>query len=74
MNGQMMYNEYIEFTNNMVGPYTKENTPEIFLDLRGMVAYARANNKTVPELSDKELEPFVLNASVSELRKAKIKI
>jgi len=74
MNGQMMYKEYIESTNNMVGPYTKENIPKTSLDLRGMVAYAKANNKTVPELSDKELEPFVLNASVSELRKAKIKI
>ena len=30
MNGQTMYKEYIESTNNMVGPYTKENIPKMF--------------------------------------------
>ncbi len=74
MNGQMRDSLYFKTLQNMCGPYTKSNIPQISLDLRGMVSLAKKLGKTVPELTDDEIKPFVLNASVSELKNSKIKL
>lgn len=74
MNGRMKYNEYIDSLQHMSGPYTKSTIPPISLDLRGMVSFAKSIGKTVPELSDDELSPFVLNATVQDLKQVKISV
>ena len=73
MSGQTRYEQYLESLENMCGPYTKDDIPDIQLDIRGIVAYAKANGKAASALSDEELAPFILNASVEELRAARLK-
>lgn len=49
-------------------PYRIDEIPVINIDYRGLVAYARSKNKTVPELSDTEKEQFMLGSSMTEVR------
>ena len=39
MNGQTRYEQYLESLENMCGPYTKDDIPDIQLDIRGIGAY-----------------------------------
>ena len=74
MNGQTKkYNNYLNFIQTMCGPYTKGEIPQIAIDLRGLARYARSKGVNVSELSDSELQPFVLNATIQEMREAAIK-
>lgn len=72
MNGKTSYNQYMDSLKHMCGPYTKDDIPKIQLDLKGIVEFAKAHNKPASELTDDELAPFVLNATVEELRAAKL--
>ncbi len=72
MNGKTSYSQYMNSLQHMCGPYTKNDIPKIQLDLRGIATFARAHNKPASELTDDELAPFVLNATVAELRAAKL--
>lgn len=56
----MNYDKYNESLKNTPGPINS-NDPifSIKIDTKGLLAYAKSVGKTVPELSDKEKEPFV---------------
>ena len=58
MNGQTKYDNYIESLEGMCGPYSKSDIPDVQMDLRGMVAYAKQVGKTVPELTEKRNRTF----------------
>lgn len=73
MNGLMKNNKYLESLKHMDGPYTKSNIPNIEIDLRGLVAFANKMGKTVPELTDSEIEPFILNATMQDVRRVQLK-
>ncbi len=73
MNGhQMKYDNYIKSLDNLCGPYSLGEIPNVKIDYKGMVKYAHFVNKTVPELTDDELAPFVLNMSVKEMKAKKL--
>ncbi len=74
MNGQIKYDNYIESLEGMCGPYSKSDIPDVQMDLRGMVDYAKQVGKNVPELTEKEIEPFLLNMSFDEFQNKKITI
>ncbi len=74
MNGQKKYDNYIESLEGMCGPYSKSDIPEVQMDLRGMVAYAKQVGKTVPALPEKPIAPFLLNLSFDESQPKKITI
>lgn len=50
-------------------PYMANEIPTINIDYRGLIAYAKSKNKTVPELSDAEKNPFIFDSSMQEIRK-----
>jgi len=51
------------------GPYGINEIPVINVDYRGLITYARSKNKTVPELSDKEKEKFIINSDMDDVRR-----
>ena len=50
-------------------PYMAKEIPTVIIDYRGLIAYAKSKNKTVPELSDAEKNPFISDSSMQEIRK-----
>lgn len=51
------------------GPYMVSEIPAVKIDYRGLIAYAKSINKTVPELSDAEKNQFISDSSMQEIRK-----
>lgn len=49
-------------------PYKIDEIPKIDIDYKGLIDYAHANKKTVPELSDAEKERFIMGSSMKEVR------
>ena len=75
MNGQMNWRErYQKSLSSMHGPYKPSDIPNVSLDLRGMCKYAKENGKNIVDLNDDELQPFVLNCTVKEMRERSISI
>lgn len=50
-------------------PYMAKEIPAVIIDYRGLIAYAKSKNKTVPELSDAEKNPFISDSSMQEIKK-----
>ena len=50
-------------------PYMLNEIPTVKIDYRGLIAYAKSINKTVPELSDAEKNRFIFGSSMQEIRK-----
>lgn len=73
MNGQKKrYDAYLRSVNTMYGPYMRSDIPDIRMDLRGLTAYAKSVGKRVPDLTDEEVAPFVLGATMEELKEQSI--
>ena len=73
MNGLMTrHDEYIESLQNMSGPYSPSEIPKIKMNLRELVKYAKSVNKKVPELSDEEVNRFIQNATMEDVRRVRI--
>ncbi len=68
MNGQM------KNYSPMYGPYKRSEIPDIAIDLRGLVSYAKSKGVSVPELSDSEKQQFVLNATMDDLKRVTIRV
>lgn len=51
------------------GPYMVSEIPEVKIDYRGLITYAKSINKTVPELSEAEKNQFISDSSIQEIRK-----
>lgn len=49
--------------------YMINEIPAVKIDYRGLIAYAKSMNKTVPELSDTEKNQFISDSSMQEIRK-----
>lgn len=58
MNGQMK--RYRESLTRTSEPILLSQCPQIKLDLRGMMKYAKSNRKKVMELTEDEKKPFIL--------------
>ena len=50
-------------------PYMVSEIPAVKIDYRGLIAYAKSINKTVPELSDAEKNRFISDSSIQDIRK-----
>ena len=50
-------------------PYMLNEIPTVKIDYRGLIAYAKSINKTIPELSDTEKNQFISDSSMQEIRK-----
>ena len=61
MNGQMKVSE--------PRPYKVNEIPQVDIDYRGLVSYARSIGKKVPELSDEEKNRFIFSSSMQEIRR-----
>lgn len=73
MNGLMKNSKYLESLQHMDGPYTKSNIPNIEIDLRGLTELAKKKKKTVTELDDSEIEPYLLNSTMKEVKQLQLK-
>lgn len=56
-------------TEEDAGPIPIELIPDIKMDLRGLVKYANSVGKTVPDLSDDEVNPFIRDSTMEDVRK-----
>lgn len=75
MNGQMTRHEsYLQSLKNLCGPYKTSEIPNVKMNLRGLVKYAKSKNKQVPELSDEEINQFIIDSSMEEVRRIRIKV
>ncbi len=70
MSGQMkLYN-----TGILAGPYFKSDIPDIRIDYRGLIAFAKKKGCIVCDLTDEEKNCFIYDADMSVVRKYAIKI
>ena len=70
VNKEMHYNSDIQ----MCGPYTADLIPQIKIDYRGLVKFAKSVGKTVADLSDSEKNRFIIGATMEDVKREMIKL
>ncbi|MCR5768196.1 MAG: hypothetical protein K6G45_06880 [Lachnospiraceae bacterium] len=70
----MKHDTYSETVQKMCGPYKPADIPKVKMNLRELVKYAKLINKKVPELSDEEINHFILGATMDDVRKVRINV
>lgn len=58
----------------LAGPYFKADIPNIRIDYKGLTTYARQKGVHVCDLSDKEIDPFILDSDITKVRQSAITI
>lgn len=61
MSGQTMnYNKYYKSLEKMPEPIMPKDLPKAKMDINGLVDYARSKGKRVSELTEEELNRFII--------------